>query len=763
MTSPSPPNTGSSDPRPRYVEVVVDIPADKTFTYAVPKALQAEAAVGRRVLVSLGNRRAFGFIVGASPDTTIENPREILALPDPEPLFDAKDLSFYRWVASYYLYPLGRTLAEILPPPATEKTKTTIGLQCPGEEGACLQSGAGSLACPRAARRRSRRQEAVIAFLREHGPTPPELVRSSLGETPAVLAALRKRGCLGHCRQAVFRKPPPGRRLGAAGETPVLNEWQAQAVSAVRERLAEGGFAPLLLHGVTGSGKTEVYLRAVETVLAEGGGVLCLVPEIALTPQFLSRFRDRFPGEAFAVLHSGIAGACRHDQWRQIRQGAIRVVIGARSALFAPVRRLRLMIVDEEHDPSYKQDDRLRYHARDLAVVKAKHEGALVLLGSATPALQTTFNTTARHYGHLVLPERVLDRPLPAVSVVDLRKTTEAGGGPAPILSPPLQTAMDEVLGQGGQILLFLNRRGFHPFVVCLACGRALRCRNCAIALTFHAGGDLLKCHSCGFAVPAAMPCSSCGSDRIQRYGVGTERVEAEARRCFPGARVARMDSDTTAQRGAHEHILTALDRREIDILVGTQMITKGHDFPHIALVGVICADTALNLPDYASAERTFQLLTQAAGRPGRADTPGRVIIQTFHPDHHALVHARAHDYDGFYREELAARQELGYPPFGRLINLHLSSLRLAEGRAAVAALGRRAVDLCRTPAWRGRLEVLGPAEAPIARLRNRWRWHLLLKGRDSASLHGFARQLLRVAADSPLRIGVDVDPVHFL
>ncbi|MBU4583414.1 MAG: primosomal protein N', partial [Proteobacteria bacterium] len=431
------------------------------------------------------------------------------------------------------------------------------------------------------------------------------------------------------------------------------------------------------------------------------------------------------------------------------------------SALFAPVRNLRLIVVDEEHDPSYKQDDRLRYNARDLALVRGKAAGALVILGSATPGIQTFFQVKRGAYRLLRLPFRVDDRPLPVVEVVDMKMERDEQGR-TPLLSRALIAALGETLAQRKQTLLFLNRRGFHTFLFCPDCGHVFTCPSCDLSLTHHAAMGVLKCHHCDFTSKPPTTCPACRGSHVRSQGAGTERVEEEVRKFFPEARIARMDSDTTSRKGETERILRGLDRREIDILVGTQMITKGHDFPEITLVGVLAADASMNIPDFRAAERTFQLLTQVSGRGGRGDQPGRVVIQTFNPNHYAIRRVQEHDYAGFYEDELPLRRELGYPPFSRLIGLHFSSLKKEEGKKAVAEIGKRAREMAGTIAG-GKADVIGPAESPLARLRGRYRWQMLLRGKESRPLHLLAEKLMEGAERSGLEIRVDVDPVHFM
>jgi len=590
---------------------------------------------------------------------------------------------------------------------------------------------------------------------------PVNDLRTLFKNAASFLRALERKGFIRLVEREVSRGPGPAPEIGKSGKGVLLNGAQAAALEEICRCLAAGQFSPCLLHGVTGSGKTEVYLQAIAEVLRGDGGAIYLVPEIALTGQLLSRVVSRFPEREIAVLHSGISRSTRYDQWKRIRRGEVRVVVGARSALFAPVRDLRLIVVDEEHDSSYKQDDRLRYNARDLALVKGRFSQATVILGSATPAIQSYFHAAEGRYRYLTLPARIDDRPLPSVEVVDLR-TERNEQGLTPLFSRPLIEAIRETLANGRQTLLFLNRRGFHTFLFCPECGYTFSCPNCEIALTHHAAEGVLKCHHCDFTTKISDLCPACKGSRVRSHGAGTERVEEEARKLFPSARITRMDSDTTSRKGDSERILRGLDRGEIDILVGTQMITKGHDFPGITLVGVITADASLNIPDFRGAERTFQILTQVSGRGGRGDQPGRVVIQTFNPGHYVIRRAQEHDYAGFYADELPLRRQLAYPPYSRLVGLHFSSLKKGEGRKAVKEFGAQARELAATEAG-GKMDVLGPAESPLARIRGRYRWQLLLRGMESRPLLALTRKLLEGAGRDGLEILVDVDPVNFM
>jgi primosomal protein N' (replication factor Y) len=541
-----------------------------------------------------------------------------------------------------------------------------------------------------------------------------------------------------------------------------LTPAQAQAVEALTAALS-GGFASYLLQGITGSGKTEVYLRVIAAARAAGRGALVLVPEIALTPQLAARFRARF-GEDVAVLHSALPPRERLAAWRRLRAGEVGIALGARSAVFAPVHALGVVVVDEEHDPSFKQEEGVRYHARDLAVVRAQRAGAIAILGSATPSLESAFNVARGRFARLLLPERATPRPLPDVTVVDLRRHPP---GPDGLLSAPLADALGAALAAGEQSILFLNRRGFSTVLLCHACGHVVRCPSCAVSMTYHRGQSRLVCHYCGRLQHVPEHCPSCRSTRLERMGAGTERVEAIVRERFPDARVARLDRDTAGggagagggsggSSGGLQAILARMHAGEIDVLVGTQMVTKGHDFPGVTLVGVLRPDQTMNLPDFRAAERTFQLIEQVAGRAGRGDRPGRVVIQTYDPEHPSIVAAATHDYEGFARGELAAREETAYPPFSRMIALRIDARDGAKAKAAAHV----AADAARQAGAGAAVTVRGPAEAPLAMLRGRVRWQVWLSSRDRAALAAAARAAAAaVRPTGDLRFAVDVDP----
>ena len=612
--------------------------------------------------------------------------------------------------------------------------------------------------------RRAPQQAALLRHLVQSGAaTAAELRRHTFGATQ-ILRALEQKGLL--VRSERLRVP----MLALSTETAFLDAAdvtltaaQGHALEHIQQLLQRGEFASVLLHGVTGSGKTEVYMRAMSAALTQGKQVIYLVPEIALTPQLLTRLHARF-GHDVAVLHSRLTRGERLDEWLRVHRQQAAIALGPRSAIFAPLQRVGLIIVDEEHDPSYKQEEAPRYLARDVAIMRGKLCEAVVVLGSATPSLESFANAQQQRYHYLQLPDRVRTKDLPAVVLVDLRRE-ENRAGAGTVLSHPLRQAIALRLARREQTLLFLNRRGYATFVQCHECGCICQCPRCSVALTFHIDDRTLKCHYCQFATAPPETCPACRGTRVEYFGTGTQKVEREVRHIFPQARVARMDRDATGGRHALQDILTRLARGEIDILIGTQMITKGHDFPRITLVGVVSADVTLGLPDFRAAERTFQLLTQVAGRAGRGEVPGEVIVQTFAPQHYAIQRAQTHDFHGFYADEIAYRKRLDYPPAVRLAAIRFD----ARDPQTVEQFCQAFVALLR-PYVRDAegVTLLGPAPAALAKLNNRYRWHLLLKAPTARRLHEVidgGLTALRQAATPRhgVRLIVDVDPVNLL
>jgi primosomal protein N' (replication factor Y) (superfamily II helicase) len=803
------------------LEVAVALPVSGTFTYRDPRP-GVVAPVGAQVVVPFGTRTVTGFVVGpATPGATAATAKDLLEVVAGEPAFDSAMIGFGRWVADYYQAPLGEVLRAALPQgeQATAKRAvrlTDLGRRSLDRQGslvadaprdpvlAALSDAGGELPLQRLLRAtpRARGQLPRLAadglveigdeVARRQPPPTVVLAFADAGDPP--FAALPKRAAARRALLAKVAAATDGlavatlsaaervhlRALAGAGlarveHRPVarapeiapatppaaseihLNAAQALAVETLTTALA-AGFSTTLLHGVTGSGKTEVYLRVIATARAAGRGALVLVPEIALTPQLAARFRARF-GEDVAVLHSGLPPRERLAAWRRLRSGEVGIALGARSAVFAPVRALGVVVIDEEHDPSFKQEEGVRYHARDLAVVRAQRAGALAILGSATPSLESTYNVTRGRFARLSLPERATPRPLPEVSIVDLRRHPP---GPDGLFSAPLVDALGAALVSGGQCILFLNRRGFSTVMLCRACGQVVRCGSCVVSMTYHRGRARLVCHYCGRNAPVPTTCPVCASPRVERLGTGTERVESIVRERFPDARVARLDRDTADGAGEGrglEAILRRMQAGEIDVLVGTQMVTKGHDFAGVTLVGVLQPDQGMNLPDFRATERTFQLLEQVAGRAGRGERPGRVVIQTYAPEHPAIEAVARHDYEGFARAELAERQAAGYPPFTRMVALRLDAPDLERAREAATT----AAEAARAAGGEA-VRVRGPAEAPLGRLRGRARWQVWLSSLDRGALAVAARAASNaVRPGGDLRLAVDVDPQSVL
>jgi len=722
--------------------VAVAAPIDKTLSYLVPPELAGRARVGVRLRVPLGRRTATGFLLGLAPGEGegLKAVREVL---DEASLFPGAMVPFFRRIAEYYCHPIGEVIRTALP---AGLSGTDARLQVLRERVYRPTAMSGE---PSGARQRE-----ILDHIRAAAPVPLSLLRQRFVSPHAPLGRLVELGFLEVAEEERRRDPFLDQPVPA--DVPVEpSDEQRDALARIEAALAAGGFSPFLLHGVTGSGKTEVYLRAIADALQRQRQALVLVPEIALTPQLVSRFRARFADRfSIAVLHSGLSEGERYDAWRAIARGDADIVIGARSAVFAPLERLGMIVVDEEHEASYKQAEGFRYHARDLALLRGQMGSSPVVLGSATPALTTYYRAQTGQSVYLPLSGRVLSRSLPEVVLVDL-----TGEKPEGSLSEPLAAAITESLERGEQALLLLNRRGFAPFLLCADCGRTFRCPNCEITLTYHQQRRLLRCHYCDYAETPPELCPECRGSDIEPQGAGTERLEEELAERFPAARIARMDRDTTSRKGAHQRLLERMEAGEIDILVGTQMVAKGHDFPGVTLVGVVNADSTLNFPDFRSSERTFALLAQVAGRAGRGERPGKVFIQTFSPEHYALSSAAEHDYRGFYALEIVGREALGYPPFGFLVNLVLAGNEERKVAEAARDLAERLQSLA------GGVEILGPAPCPLARLRGKSRMQILLKATQRSLLRRLLAHLGPAARSVPagVRLAIDVDPVDML
>lgn len=734
------------------------LPVDATFTYRDPRPGVC-LPLGTEVIVRFGSRQVTGFVVG-HPESAAGPVRDITEVVGDGPAIEEPILELCRWAAGYYLAPLGEVLRSALPRGERAVASRRLRLTEAGRRLVDLEAKGRSHMAGIALDAQDR---ALLARLRAARTLSPTALARTTASAPARMAHLVERGLV----EIVDRVagPTKSRRKAevataslAAVEPPVLNPHQQAAFDALKAALGKG-YSGFLLHGITGSGKTEVYLRLIAEARAQGKGALVLVPEIALTPQLAARFRARF-GDDVAVLHSALPPGDRLAAWRRLRSGEVGIAVGARSAVFAPVHALAVVVVDEEHDGSFKQEDGVRYHGRDVAVMRAHQAKAVVVLGSATPSLESYRNVLVGRFRRLHLPTRAnpaaAARPLPPVEIIDLRRHQL---GPDHLLAPGLAQAVADALAAGEQTILFLNRRGFSTLMHCLACGAVLRCSNCDVSMTLHRGREKLICHYCGRAESIPPRCPACKQAKLEGLGTGTERVESVVRALFPAARVARLDRDTTdGQRDQLEKLLARVHEREIDILVGTQMVTKGHDFGGVTLVGVLQPDQGMHLPDFRAAERTFQLLEQVAGRAGRGDRPGRIVVQTYCPEHPAIQFLRDHDYEGFVRDELARRESASYPPFSRMIALRLDGRHEASVRAAATDAAARA----RAQAGNAVL-VLGPAEAPIGRLRGRSRYQIWLRGTDRAKLQATARAAAEVTLPRDLRLAIDVDPQSVL
>jgi len=736
-------------PSKAIAEVALNIPVGKSFHYRVPEALRPRIAVGDRLLVPFSNRKAEGFCVGFAETSSRRELKSVEALLDDEPLLSAEMVSLGRWIAEHYLCSLGEVLFAMVPEAVRRKTRRAtvrfVRLAVSPEE-------AEALIKPRPL---SPRLLELVRFLSTLGREASYgEVQKIGGFSPAILRSARKKGLIHLEQRPLERDGLPSAHFRARTSPFQLTAEQSDALSRITSKL--GSFAVFLLHGITSSGKTEVYIRAIEQAVSSGMQAIVLVPEISLTPQTILRFSERF--DRVAILHSALAPAERAHQWRRIHKGEADVVIGARSAVFAPVRRLGLIVIDEEHETSFKQEVAPRYHARDVAIARARQAGALVLLGSATPSLEAYEKALSGKYEKLVLRRRIGGHPLPRVSVVDMRQ--ESLARPGFIFSRKLEEAIRRSLSAGEQVILFMNRRGFSPFLRCPRCGYVFRCPDCDVSLVFHKGKDLLLCHYCGRTLKAERNCPECFSGELLYRGTGTERIRETVAQMFPSANVVQMDSDTTRTRGTHERLFQDFREGKVQVLVGTQMVAKGLDFPNVTTVGVVLADVTLNLPDFRSEERTFQLLSQVAGRTGRGPKGGEVIIQSYQPDRLALCLAAVHDYEGFATSEMKRRRELGYPPFGELAEILFQGKEKRPVRdSAVAFAGS-----LKAQAERLGVKILGPAACPLARIMGRYRWHIVCKGSDDGSIHRLlAGPLSTFKPIRGVRISVDVDPVSLL
>ncbi|MGV3135071.1 primosomal protein N' [Brevibacillus agri] len=808
-------------------QVIVDVPVNRTnrpFDYKVPSWLSPLIRVGSRVIVPFGPRKLQGYVIGiveqAEGEIASARLKDVEQVLDDTPPLTPELLELGEWMSRQYLCPWVTAVQAMIPAVLKGKSEKWLVATEALEAEACGNSGllwelarkrqmplaevekqfpdeyllvpgwisSGLLATEyQVTDRITRKQQSFVRSLLS-GPELAEAIRSlparaeqmkralelfqmhegqslstqmlqaEYGISRASLKSLEKKGFVAIEQVEVYRDPYANRRFSDKPK-PDFTPLQQQVLASILQSIKMGTYASYLLHGVTGSGKTEVYLEAIEQTLAKGREAIFLVPEISLTPQMVERFKARF-GADVAVLHSALSQGERYDEWRKIIRNQVKVVVGARSAIFAPFRNVGLIVIDEEHESSYKQEETPRYHAREVALWRAKRNDAVLLMGSATPALETYALATRGRYELLEMPERVGNRPMPQVHVVDMREELHAEN--RSMFSRKLHEMIADRLQKGEQMVIFLNRRGFSTFVMCRSCGYTMRCIHCDISLTYHKTNHTARCHYCGYTIAQPAHCPECQSEHIRFFGTGTQKVEAEMAKLFPGIRVIRMDVDTTSRKGAHEELLNKFRNGQGDVLLGTQMIAKGLDFPRVTLAGIIAADSSLHLPDFRAAEKTFQLLTQVGGRAGRHELAGDVVIQTYTPEHYSIVHATRHDYPAFYRDEMLQRRRTGYPPYFRLVLITFSH----EDVPVVIRGAHTMADFLR-PRLAQTTIVLGPVASPIARVKDRFRFQIMLKYRDEPQLSDLLAQATAAFEEwnkqQKVLMTIDVDPYVLL
>lgn len=711
-----------------YADVIVDIShekLDKTFQYVVPAQMEQEISIGMRVEVPFGSRRITGYVIGLTDAACYDTDkiRPVHAIVKESAVIESQLIALAAWIRRHYGGTMNQALKTVLPVKRREKQKEKkqVRLLVPADEAASLHA--------ECVRRHYTAQAKLLAELMECSPQPYPHLRRELGIPSAVIRNLEEKGILKTEREFYYRNPVAD--ISAKQYQIRLNEVQTQITQTILQEMEDGRTHTYLLHGVTGSGKTEVYMELIAHAAAKGKQSVMLIPEIALTFQTVRRFYERF-GDQVSILHSRLSPAERWDQLERARNGQITIMIGPRSALFTPFSNLGFIIIDEEHENSYKSETVPKYHARDVAIARAQMAGASVVLGSATPSVDSYSRALTGEYRLLVMDRRVQDKALADCEIVDLRKELRAGN--RSILSRRLQELISDRLAKKQQVLLFLNRRGMAGFVSCRACGSVLRCPHCDVSLSQHRNGRLI-CHYCGYEIPMVDKCPSCGSAYIGGFKAGTQKIQELTAQCFPQARILRMDYDTTRSKDSYERILTAFSRQEADILIGTQMIVKGHDFGNVTLVGILAADMSLNVSDYRASERTFQLVTQAAGRAGRGTEAGTVVIQTYQPDHFSIRTAKAQDYRAFYKEEILYRRLMHYPPVWQMLHI-LTASRQREAAAGcmeqIAAWIHRELHKAAAAdgVWK-QLQVIGPADAPVAKINDIYRKVLYMKHPD--------------------------------
>ncbi len=762
--------------------VTLELALRKEFDYFIPPELAAQVDVGSRVQVPFGARKVLGCVTALAEESDRPNLRAIVKIIGAQTLVTPKILKLARWIGEYYCCPPETALKSVLPEAVRKE-------QAGWRERLFVRVLPVASELPKL----PKRQREVWNILEERREMPLQELLEAAETTSATVRHLEDKGLVAITTE-ISERDPYAREQILPTQPISLNAQQARALAAITAAMppaaskvevvdpllnlnpnltlnpdlptsrAAPANSVFLLHGVTGSGKTEIYLQAIAHALQQGKGAIVLVPEISLTPQTVERFKARFSSGPLqtlvAVLHSHLSAGERHDEWHKIRQGRARIVIGARSAIFAPVDPLGLIIVDEEHEHTYKQEEAPRYHARDVAIVRGRMEGAPVVLGSATPSLESFYNCSRGKYTLLEMPDRVDNQKMPLVRIVDMRQSARQGKG-IPIFSPQLKEAITQRLERGEQTILFLNRRGFSTSLQCPCCGYVAECPNCSVSLTYHRKAQILACHVCGHTepVPSVCPDAKCRNPQIRFSGLGTEKVEDTLVKLFPTARIKRMDSDALKRKDDYRRILGDFRTGKIDILVGTQMIAKGLHFPNVTLVGIIYADLALHLPDFRAAERTFQLLTQVAGRAGRGDVEGEVFVQAFTPFHPAIQFARRHDFNGFYEQEIAFREQLKYPPISRVALLTLKGRNEDKVRLSADYLKR---ELEKSLAAIRDLIIAGPAPAPLARAESHYRHQIMLRSRHMTKVsQRLAGMIETLSLPEDVQLSVDIDPVN--
>ncbi len=807
------------------IEVAVPVPIFKTFIYKVNLSVFVNVCPGQRVLVPFGRRKLTGYILTTNYKSIFDpcKIKQIYDVIDKTPIFPASMIKFYHWIAKYYFYPIGEVIKSALPAGINfydtfmvvstssghnallnnslsdieKKILTSIADSSLSLKSVTKKAGVSfSMALIRSMEKKgllllkrelktvkirprkikyihflsdaseggkAGKSKELLSMVKSAGSLSLKELRSHFPSASKLIKPMEKKGLIQICEKEFSQNP-----LGEAiipDTPPKLTDEQTSVVNTIYNSF-KNGYAAYLLCGVTGSGKTEVYMDLAAKTADRGQCSLILVPEIALLSQIISRFRSRF-GDMVAVIHSNLTHAQKYDQWLKIIKKRVCVVIGARSVIFAPVDNLGLVIVDEEHDTSYKQNSSLLYNAKDMAVVRAKQSDCTVVLGSATPSIHSFYNCSINKFTPLYLKKRINNRSLSEVCIVDL-KTNKGVSKKADFITRPLYEAMKKALSRGEQILLFLNRRGFANYLLCGNCGEVQKCKRCDISMTFHKMDKTFKCHYCDYWLSADSICTKCGSSNIKILGSGTQKLEQAILELFPNAKTARLDRDSTRKKGALVSILKKIQNREIDIIIGTQIIAKGHDFPNITLVGIICADLSLNFPDFRAGERTFQLLAQVAGRAGRGEQKGMVILQTYNHDHFCIQAAEKQDFVKFYETEIQFRKALDYPPFSKMVQIKISGKNLKQTENHV----KQTSKICRklisgNSAFKKNIEVLGPVKSPVFKIADNYRWQILLKAKNIGALYKFLHEFLFI--EYPLiktpkvKSVLDVDPFFMM